>query len=87
MKNITVSLDDGTYHRARIKAAEDGTSVSAAVKKFLAAYAGSDAAFAELKRQEAEIRAGISGFSASENAARDDLHRRAGRVSFSIPTS
>ncbi|MGH8565012.1 MAG: hypothetical protein ACREXW_13370 [Gammaproteobacteria bacterium] len=34
MKNITVSVDDETYRRSRIKAAEAGTSVSALVRSF-----------------------------------------------------
>lgn len=36
MKNITVSLDDETYRRARIWAAERGVSVTAIVKCILA---------------------------------------------------
>jgi antitoxin component of RelBE/YafQ-DinJ toxin-antitoxin module len=36
MKNITVSVDDETYLRARKKAAEQGTSISALVRAFLA---------------------------------------------------
>jgi hypothetical protein len=35
MKNLTIALDDETYRRARIRAAEQGTSVSAMVKRFL----------------------------------------------------
>jgi hypothetical protein len=35
MKNITVSLDDETYRRARIWAAERGVSVTAVVKCIL----------------------------------------------------
>jgi len=35
VKNITLKIDDETYHRARIRAAERGTSVSAMVKGFL----------------------------------------------------
>jgi len=38
MKNITVSVDDETYRRARIKAAERETSLSALVKQFLAEH-------------------------------------------------
>jgi plasmid stability protein len=33
--NITVRIDEETYHRARITAAERGTSVSAMVREFL----------------------------------------------------
>jgi plasmid stability protein len=35
MKNITVRVDDATYQRARVRAAEAGTSVSAMVRDFL----------------------------------------------------
>ena len=35
MKNITVSLDDETYRKARIVAAQRDSSVSAMVKKYL----------------------------------------------------
>ena len=35
MKNITVSVNDHTHHRARIRAAEMGTSVSALVRNYL----------------------------------------------------
>jgi plasmid stability protein len=39
MKNITVSLDDETYRQARIVAAEQNTSVSALVRRFLSKLA------------------------------------------------
>ena len=35
MKNITVKVDDATYDRARVRAAQAGTSVSAMVREFL----------------------------------------------------
>jgi len=35
MKNITLKVDDATYHKARIRAAKSGTSVSAMVREFL----------------------------------------------------
>jgi plasmid stability protein len=35
VKNITLALDDETYRRARIRAAEQDTSVSALVKQLL----------------------------------------------------
>lgn len=35
MKNITVSVDEEVYHRARVRAAEQKTSVSAIVRKLL----------------------------------------------------
>jgi len=35
MKNITISMDDDLYGEARIKAAEQSTSISALFKNFL----------------------------------------------------
>lgn len=35
MKNITVKIDDETYRKARVRAAQNGTSVSAMVQEFL----------------------------------------------------
>jgi hypothetical protein len=40
MRNITVSVDDATYRRARIRAAELDTSVSALVREFLGRLTG-----------------------------------------------
>jgi hypothetical protein len=38
MKNITVSVDDDIYLKARVRAAEQGTSVSRVVKESLIGY-------------------------------------------------
>jgi plasmid stability protein len=35
MKNITLKIDEETYRKARVKAAAEGTSVSAMVRDFL----------------------------------------------------
>lgn len=35
MKNITLKIDDETYRKARLRAAEKGTSLSALVRDFL----------------------------------------------------
>jgi plasmid stability protein len=40
MKNVTIALDDETHRRARIRAAELGTSLSALVKDYLIGLAG-----------------------------------------------
>ena len=43
MKNVTIALDDDTHRKARIRAAELGTSLSALVKGYLATLASSEA--------------------------------------------
>jgi|688.fasta_scaffold612736_2 hypothetical protein len=35
MKNITLKIDDETYRKVRVRAAKEGTSVSAMVRDFL----------------------------------------------------
>jgi len=35
MKNITLKIDDETYRKARVRAANEGTSVSMLVRNFL----------------------------------------------------
>ncbi|MGO9007865.1 MAG: hypothetical protein ACLQIQ_16015 [Beijerinckiaceae bacterium] len=76
MKNITVSLDDETYRRARIKAAERDTSVSALVREFLVKLGSAESETERLKREERVWRESIEKFSASENVSRDELYER-----------
>ena len=76
MKNITVSLDDNTYRRARMKAAELDTSVSALVKKYLVDLAVQETDFERRKRLQDEILATIRSFSASDRLTRDEVHER-----------
>lgn len=76
MKNITVTLDDDTYRRARIIAAQRDTSVSALVKRFLLELGAGETEIDRLKREERALREQITGFRASERLSRDDLHRR-----------
>ncbi|MGP0057748.1 MAG: hypothetical protein ACLPID_00465 [Beijerinckiaceae bacterium] len=76
MKNITVSLDDETYRRARIKAAEMDTSVSALVKKFLVSLGTAESETERLKREERALREKIGAFRAGDRLSRDALHER-----------
>jgi len=76
MKNITVSVDNEIYRRARIKAAEQDTSVSALVRRFLIELAGGESDSERLKREERNIREQIGAFRASERLPRDDVHER-----------
>jgi predicted CopG family antitoxin len=76
MKNITVSVDDETYRRARMKAAEQDTSVSALVRRFLAGLAQEESDVERLKREERALRARIKTFRAADRLSRDDAHAR-----------
>ncbi|QGM95494.1 hypothetical protein F7D13_01255 [Methylocystis rosea] len=76
MKNITVSLDDELYRRARIRAAQEDTSVSAVVRRFLTEFASEGTEFDRLKRQEQDLRAKIQEFRASDRLSRESVHER-----------
>lgn len=76
VKNITVTVDDETYRRARIKAAERDTSVSALVARFLTELATGETDTERLKREERALRERIGSFRAADRLARDDVHRR-----------
>ena len=76
MKNITVSLDDETYRRARMIAAERDTSVSALVKQFLIELAKDESENERLKREERVLRDRITSFRASDRLSRESVHER-----------
>ena len=76
MKNITVSLPDGIYRRARIKAAERDTSVSALVREFLTSLSEEESDFERRKRLQAEVIASIRDFRAGDRMTREEAHER-----------
>jgi len=83
MKTITVSVDEETYRLARDIAAERGTSVSALVRTYLAAFVQgqvTEAEFDRLCRLQDETIAAIhargGGLRAAHNLRRGDLHQR-----------
>ena len=79
MKNITVTVDDEIHRRARIKAAERDTSVSAVVREFLTDWSGEETEFERLKRLQNETLNDIDAFRAGDRLPRDEIHFR-GRV-------
>lgn len=83
MKNITIRIDDNLYRRARMKAAEQGTSISALVRDFLIRLTvdgSAEAEFQRLAREEQELRAELGarrlGLKSEYNLSRDELHDR-----------
>jgi hypothetical protein len=70
VKNITVSLDDETYRRARVKAAEMDTSVSALVKQYLGDLAAGESEFERLKKMEQALRQQVTAFRAADRLRR-----------------
>lgn len=79
MKNLTVTVADDVYRAARIRAAEQGTSVSALVSEYLRSLSGEAAEFARLEALQHQIQSEITHFRASDRLRRDEVHDRAVR--------
>lgn len=85
MKNVTVSLDDATYRRARLKAVEMDKTLSAMVREFLNGLGSGETEFERLVRQEQQVREelkqavrdGAVPFSAADRLSRDELYDQA----------
>ena len=83
MKNITVSVDEETYRLARIRAAEEGTTVSALVRTYLQGLTETEDP-AMLHQRMNTLREDIlnayiarsGGLRMSDNLSRDALHDR-----------
>ena len=76
MKNITVSIDEKLHRLARIRAAEQGISLSAAVREFLIEFAGGETDSERRKRLQNETLASIKQFRADDRLTRDEAHDR-----------
>ena len=75
--NITVSLPDDVYRRARIRAAEQNVSLSALVRRILLDVGSAETDFERRRRLQDEVLASVSRFSAAKRISRDKVHARA----------
>ncbi len=80
---ITISLGDKLFRKARIKAVEQSTSISALFKAFIIRLTGSEGTeseFQRLQREEEELRAEMRSrcisLNPAHNLSRDELHTR-----------
>jgi plasmid stability protein len=76
VKNITVSVPDDIYRKARVRAAELDTSVSALVRDFLEQVTGKESEFERRRRLQQEVLASIEQFRAGDRLSRDEAHER-----------
>jgi plasmid stability protein len=79
MRNLTVTVPDEVYRQARIRAAEQGRSVSALVSEYLASLSDRTDEFDRLAAQQEAVLAEIDSFRATDRLDRDQLHDRAVR--------
>ena len=77
MPNITVSLPDDVYRRARIRAAEQNVSLSALVRRILLDVGSAETDFERRRRLQDEVLASVLRFSAAKRISRDKVHARA----------
>ena len=76
MRNITVSVPDQVYRRARMQAAARDTSVSALVRDYLASLGDGESDFDRRKRLQAQVLASVRRFRAGRRLKRDEVHDR-----------
>lgn len=76
VKNITVSVSEDVYRRARIKAAELDTSVSALVSDFLESLGSEDSEFERRRKLQDEVLETVESFRARDRLSRDEVHDR-----------
>jgi plasmid stability protein len=74
--NLTITVDEESLKKARIRALQEGTSVNALLREFLDAYAG-------VRREQQEAAGRIVALSRSSQSrrggktwTRDELHER-----------
>jgi pantothenate kinase-related protein Tda10 len=79
VKNITVSVPDDVYRRARVAAAQRDTSVSALVVAYLDRLSGWMEEFSRLEALQHEVQAEIGQFRGAGRLSRDEVHDRAVR--------
>jgi plasmid stability protein len=77
MTNITVSVPDEVYRAARIRAAEQGSSVSALVAGYLRSLSERAVEFARREAEQRRVQGEIVRFSARDRLDRDAVHERA----------
>jgi len=76
VKNITVSVSEDVYRRARIKAAELDTSVSALVREFLENLGSDRSDFERRRRLQDDVLGTVKSFRARDRLSRDEVHDR-----------
>lgn len=76
MANLTISVDDDLLHRARVRAAEAGTSVNAVLREFIESWVGKAGhragAVASLLKRSSRSTSDRAG----RRWTRDELHER-----------
>lgn len=80
MRNITVAIDEETYRRARVIAAQRDASVSGLVRKYLCSLSEETSLPLDLKKEQEDLLDRITrrhpGFKVADNLSRAELYQR-----------
>ena len=80
MKSIIIAIDDDTYRRACVIAAQRDASVSVLVKKYLCSLTEENAEVRDFKKEQEDLLDKIAGrhpgFKVADNLSREDLYQR-----------
>lgn len=76
MANLTITLEEESLKRARIRALQEGTSVNALLRDFLEAYAGTHRARADAVREILTLSRQAQSRRGGRTWSRDELHER-----------
>jgi hypothetical protein len=76
VRNVTISLPEDAYRRARILAAERDMSLSALVRDLLMKAGSRDSDFERRRALQAQVLASIESFRAGDRLSREEVHDR-----------
>ncbi|HXC39441.1 MAG TPA: hypothetical protein VN667_10890 [Burkholderiales bacterium] len=74
--NLTITVPEEVLKSARRRALEQGTSVNAVLRDYLAQFAGTEPAFASAARRILDLSKEAQSGRGKARWTRDDLHRR-----------
>jgi plasmid stability protein len=76
MANLTITVDEDTLKRARLRALEHGTSVNAILRDYLEHYAGVKSAQERALKSLLRLSKAATSSRGRKRWSRDDLHER-----------
>ena len=76
MANLTITVNEESLKKARIRALEEGTSVNALLRNFLESYAGTSRSQREAVQEILALSRRSSSRRGGAQWSRDELHER-----------
>ena len=76
MRNVTLAIEEEVLKKARVRAAKEGTSVNAVIRKFLADYGSREERIRSAMAAVLEAAAKYEGRLPKKRWTRDEIHVR-----------